>query len=144
MRHYLWTPLLIAILGLTWPAAVQAQQAPADDQRKLNGAVDYLEYFATRRIIEAVGVELGMDIGWQGEGADEIGIDRNVGHKPTFQSIHNCILLGCMKSKAFRENPSLNIVGVSEFRLKRSDKLFRKLCACPCCPPLRSARAVRK
>ena len=57
MRQYLWTLLLIAILGLTWPAAVQAQQAPADDQRKLNGALDYLEHFATRRIVEAVGVD---------------------------------------------------------------------------------------
>jgi TPR repeat protein len=36
---------------------VQAQQAPADDQRKLNGALDYLEHFATRRIVEAVGVD---------------------------------------------------------------------------------------
>jgi len=57
VRQYLWTLLLIAILGLTWPAAVRAQQAPADDQRKLNGALGYLEHFATRRIVEAVGAD---------------------------------------------------------------------------------------
>ncbi len=54
------------------------------------------------------------------------------------ESGHYCILLGWMKSAAFRETPSLNICGLSNFRLKRIDKLIRKLCACACHPPLRA------
>ncbi len=57
MRRQLWNLFLIAILGLTGPAAVRAQQAPADDQQKLNGALGFLEQFAVRRIMEAVGVD---------------------------------------------------------------------------------------
>jgi TPR repeat protein len=49
--------LLIAGLALAWPAAVPAQQLPADDQPRLVGALGFLEHFAVRRIIEAVDVD---------------------------------------------------------------------------------------
>ncbi|MDX1575768.1 MAG: hypothetical protein R3285_06220, partial [Kiloniellales bacterium] len=57
MRHHFWTLVLIAGLALAWPTAVAAQQSPADDQARLDGALGFLEHFAVRRIIEAVGVD---------------------------------------------------------------------------------------
>lgn len=35
--------------------------------------------YSVRQFIEAAGGELGMDLEWQGEGVDEVGIDRNTG-----------------------------------------------------------------
>ncbi len=35
--------------------------------------------YSVRQFIEAASGELGMDIEWQGEGVDEVGIDRNTG-----------------------------------------------------------------
>ena len=37
--------------------------------------------YSVRQFIEAAGSELGMDIEWNGEGVDEVGVDRNSGNK---------------------------------------------------------------
>ena len=37
--------------------------------------------YSVRQFIEAAGGELGMDFEWQGEGVDEVGIDRNTGRQ---------------------------------------------------------------
>lgn len=37
--------------------------------------------YSVRQFIEAAGGELGMDIEWNGEGVDEVGVDRNSGNK---------------------------------------------------------------
>ncbi len=37
--------------------------------------------YSVRQFIEAAGSELGMDIEWNGEGVDEVGVDRNSGNQ---------------------------------------------------------------
>ncbi|HEX9767607.1 MAG TPA: tetratricopeptide repeat protein, partial [Kiloniellales bacterium] len=58
---------LVAILGLTWPAFVQAQQTAADDQQKLDGALAFLNQFAVRRVVEAISVDTAQGASFQQE-----------------------------------------------------------------------------
>ncbi len=57
MRVFLWIVYLVAILGPTWPGTAHAQQIDAADQPKLNGALEIIEQFAVRRVIEAISVD---------------------------------------------------------------------------------------
>lgn len=50
------------------------QQDESDDYVIATG-----KQYSVREFIEAASVELGMDIQWQGDGIDEVGIDRNTG-----------------------------------------------------------------
>ena len=52
------------------------QQEQPDDYVIATG-----EQYSVRQFIEAAGAELGMDFEWQGEGLDEVGIDRNSGRQ---------------------------------------------------------------
>jgi len=67
VRFYLRIVCLVAVAALTWPTSISAQQAPADEQRKLAGVLEFLEHFAVRRVIEAVGVEASQVESFQRE-----------------------------------------------------------------------------
>ena len=71
MRLNLWIYSLVAVLTLAGPASAPAQQSPADEQRKLDGAQSFLEQFVVRRIVEAVGVEIDVADSFEREAGAE-------------------------------------------------------------------------
>jgi len=52
------------------------QQDESDDYVIATG-----QQYSVRQFIEAASAELGMDIEWQGQGIDELGVDRNTGKR---------------------------------------------------------------